>query len=261
MGGKRKRERKAQSTNNNKSDDSGSGTTSVMWGSGGSSSSRRKSKGSTIGAAFGYKSGKSSVDTAAIDLMFDEIADEDDKSIATMEGICQLCEKHLEIDPMEDVRILVLVWKLGARNKPGQVAREEWADGCRKLDVDSMVKLKEHLPQLETGFLEQAEFRDFFKFCFHFNREGTHKTLPKELVVELIPMTLSGRVAPDRLQSFTEFLGQSSDTSYDKVTLDQWTSFLDFCVECEDFADYDEGNSAWPTMIDDYVEYVEHMQR
>ena len=74
-------------------------------------------------------------------------------------------------------------------------------------------------------------------------------------------MTLSGRVAPDRLQSFTEFLGQSSDTSYDKVTLDQWTSFLDFCVECEDFADYDEGNSAWPTMIDDYVEYVEHMQR
>jgi len=260
MGGKRKRERKTQSTNNKKSDDGGSGTTAVMWGSGGSSSGRRKSKGSTIGAAFGYKSEKS-LDTAAIDSMFDEIADEDDKSVATMEGICQLCEKHLEIDPMEDVRILVLVWKLGARNKPGQVAREEWADGCRKLDIDSMIKLKEYLPQLETGFLEQAEFRDFFKFCFHFNREGTHKTLPKELVVELIPMTLSGRVAPDRLQSFTEFLGQSGDASYDKVTLDQWTSFLDFCVECEDFADYDEGNSAWPTMIDDYVEYVEHMQR
>ena len=38
-------------------------------------------------------------------------------------------------------------------------------------------------------------------------------------------------------------------------------SFFDFCSQCPDIDNYDEENSAWPTLIDDYVDYLkENMQ-
>ena len=60
--------------------------------------------------------------------LFDDICDPEDHSVATMEGISNLCEK-LDLDPLEDIRVLVLLWKLEASEKPGQISREEWMAG------------------------------------------------------------------------------------------------------------------------------------
>jgi hypothetical protein len=95
----------------------------------------------------------------------------------------------------------------------------------------------------------------YTQFCFQFNRQGTHKTLDKELVVALMALVLTDRISKDRMMAFSRFLEQHS--SYSRITLDQWTSFLDFCVECEDLSTYDEANSAWPVLIDEFVEYME----
>ena len=94
--------------------------------------------------------------------MFDDIAEADDPTIATMEGICTLAEK-LNIDPMEDIRILVLLHKLGSKEKPGQITREEWTKGCQVLQTDSIDKFIALLPSLDTGFMVDNEFRDFYK--------------------------------------------------------------------------------------------------
>jgi len=99
----------------------------------------------------------------------------------------------------------------------------------------------------------------FFQFCFQFNRQGTHRTLDKDMVVALLEMVLNGRIADDRLKTFCAFT--ESQTSYTRITLDQWCSFLDFCYECEDLSTYDEGMSAWPVLIDEYVEYMEEQQQ
>ena len=96
------------------------------------------------------------------------------------------------------------------------------------------------------------------KFCFQFNREGTHKTVDKELVIMLLQVVLkdSNRVSLERLNTFCSFLEASPD--YRRITLDQWTSFWDFCQEYEDdLSAYDESTSAWPVMMDEYVEYLE----
>ena len=77
-------------------------------------------------------------------------------------GICQLCEQ-LDLDPLEDVRVLVLLWKLGANKKPAEIQREEWMEGCRKLQLDSIDKFKGLLPGLDTGFMDREEFSDFYK--------------------------------------------------------------------------------------------------
>lgn len=97
------------------------------------------------------------------------------------------------------------------------------------------------------------------QFCFQFNRQGTHRTLDKDLVVALLPMVLKERIAKDRLETFLTFLEKAQ--GYTHITLDQWVSFLDFCYECEDLSTYDEANSAWPVLIDEYVEFMEQQQQ
>lgn len=72
----------------------------------------------------------------------------------------------------------------------------------------------------------------------------------------LIEMTLKGRIDQERLSSFIQFLKDTKDTSYDRITLDQWLSFFDFSKECTDLNDYDEENSAWPVLIDDFVDFA-----
>lgn len=193
---------------------------------------------------------------AALKIFEDTLAEADDNTIATMEGISQLCDL-LEIDPLEDIRILVLMWKMGVgKEKPQQVTRDEWKDGCENLNVDSLDKLKQLLPSLDIGFLEATQFRDFYKFSFKFNCEGTYKTIDKEMIAELNPMVLKDRIAQDRIMKFKEFLNGTDDASYQRITLDQWMSFLDFSLECQDLDEYDEESSAWPTLIDDYVDYL-----
>lgn len=67
------------------------------------------------------------------------------------------------------------------------------------------------------------------------------------------------RIPSTHLSTFCEFLETTKDESYSKITLDQWRSFLDFSLEFKDdtFEGYDEGESAWPVLIDEYVEFME----
>jgi DCN1-like protein 1/2 len=125
-----------------------------MWNSSGSSKkTKRKSS---------QSAGSGSVDEAAVEKLFAELADEDDPNSAGMDGICKLCE-HLDLDPLEDIRILVLLWKLGCKEKPAQITKEEFITGCYKLQIDSIDKFQALLPSLDTGFLDEMEFKDFYK--------------------------------------------------------------------------------------------------
>lgn len=141
-----------------------------------------------------------SVNEAAISSLFDTYADPDDSDSMNMEGISKLSEE-LGIDPSSDVRILVLTWQLGATSKPGNISRQEFLDGMKKMKKDSFAGIMELLPTLDPGFLERSQFRgedvqsykkqyscivmlfsaytEFYKFVFQFSREGTHKTIGK----------------------------------------------------------------------------------
>jgi hypothetical protein len=104
--------------------------------------------------------GRKSVNMADAEKLWTEIADEG--NVASMEGISVLCEK-LDLDPLEDVRVLVLLWKMDASSKPAQITKDEWMRGCERLQVDSVEKFQDLLPSLEPGFLDNDEFKDFYK--------------------------------------------------------------------------------------------------
>jgi hypothetical protein len=67
----------------------------------------------------------------------------------------------------------------------------------------------------------------------------------------------------DRLTTFCQFLEAIKD--YQRITLDQWTSFWEFSQELgtgdDALSAYDEATSAWPVLIDEYVEYMEDQQK
>lgn len=197
------------------------------------------------------KSGTSSgFDEAAVTTLAESLLDEDDPELISMEGISMLSEQ-LEINPESDVRLLVLLWKLGASSKPGAITKTEFIEGMKTIRKNSVSDLKSHLATLDPGFLERPEFREFYKFVFQFSREGTYKTIEKEVVSSLLPIVLDTNRAP-HLESFLEFMKGCKET---RITMDQWDSFLQFNYTVNyDCKNYDD-DGAWPLLLDEYVEY------
>jgi Cullin binding len=183
------------------------------------------------------KKGKGSVDEKAVEDLFNSFADEIDPDAMTMDGISTFAEK-LDMDPSSDVRLLVLLWKMNAVSKPGTVLRKEFVNGMMNVfGKDSIEGLKSAVPSLDPGFLERSEFRDFYKFVFQFSREGTHKTIEKDMILALLTMVLDKNRAP-HLDYFVEFL---KGCSHQRITLDQWDSFLQFQHSIKvDLSNYDE---------------------
>lgn len=123
-------------------------------------------------------SSSSSVSNPEREEFFNSLADPEDPECITIEGLGRLCEQ-LGIDASSDVRALVLALKLGSGSQPGKITRSEFMEGTRLMNVGSCEQIQVRLPSLDPGFMDRTEFREFYKFVFQFNREGTHKTIGK----------------------------------------------------------------------------------
>ena len=195
-----------------------------------------------------------------LNALFNEFADEEDTEIIGMDGIEKLCGQVGISDAGGDVRALVLCWKLGGCTveplKPGCIKRAEFTGSMHTMRKDSIKALAQMLPSLETGFMENKEFQEFFRFVHKFSREdGTQKKfLEKSFVVDLLPIVLDTTRAP-HLTLFLEFLATQPDTM--AISSDQWESFLMFNTNVSlDMDGYDD-SSAWPVLLDEYVEWRE----
>lgn len=134
---------------------------------------------------FGKKNAFNSNDAslnASLDLIFDKYIDEEcvEKKLAedTMSsaGFVQF-NTDIGLD-LEDIRVLVLFWRLGALKLPSTITRQEFIAGMKSIGKNNLDQLIAYLPSLDVGFLENDEFREFFKFVYDFNREEKeHKFL------------------------------------------------------------------------------------
>lgn len=194
--------------------------------------------------------------SSVAEAIFAQFADEDDAELMSMDGVANFCDA-VGLDATSDVKALCLLWRIGSTSKPGAVTKQEFIGGFPKLNVSSLDDLKQNISQFDPGFLEVSEFRDFFKFVFHFNREGTNKTIERELISALLPIVLDVNRAP-HLTHFISFLETIPATT--RITLDQWESFLLFNRNVNvDLSNFDE-DGAWPILLDDYVEWRKNSQ-
>ena len=69
-----------------------------------------------------------------------------------------------------------------------------------------MGQLRDMVPSLDLGFLLDEDFRQFFRFAFDFSREGTMKTIERDIIVSLLPLVIDDR--SPFTASFLAFLGE-----------------------------------------------------
>ncbi|KAG0017905.1 DCN1-like protein 5 [Entomortierella chlamydospora] len=175
--------------------------------------------------------------------------DEDfDKEQIGPSGIAKLCE---DIDvSLETVDMLVLAYHLEADTMP-IFTKDEWAKGMKTLEIDSTQKLKDKMPSLVAKLKDPQHFKEFYRYIFMFAKDSEQKCMPLETACAMIQTVMQGNPHEKR---FVEFLETKKPVKV--INKDQWYNFLDFSDSvAEDLSNYDGVNSAWPVLLDEYVEW------
>ncbi|EKX40557.1 hypothetical protein GUITHDRAFT_113343 [Guillardia theta CCMP2712] len=172
------------------------------------------------------------VDSSAIEALFDKYKDSDDNAIG-VDGLINFCN-DLEIPP-DDLRMLYFCYNLKAKS------------AVRWTNAEFVQGLKHMRSELSSP----SKFKDFYAYAFDISRQDGQKVLDLQTAIQLWRMLLEGRF--DHLDLWCEYL----EKVYNKaITKDTWQLTLEFSQTVnEDFSNIDLENSAWPVVIDEFVEY------
>jgi len=72
--------------------------------------------------------------------------------------------------------MLIVSWKLEAKAM-GYFSRDEWNRGMKKMNCDTIVKLKNQLGKLEAELDDPVTFKEIYKYAFDFAKEQGQKSL------------------------------------------------------------------------------------
>ncbi|KAJ3125282.1 DCN1-like protein 1 [Nowakowskiella sp. JEL0407] len=185
---------------------------------------------------------------AKINALYQKYKDEED-DVVGIDGVLQLCE-DLGLDPQEAV-VLVLAWHLGAE-KIGEFTKKGFTEGLAKLGVDTIQGLKNQIPIMRSQLDDPSTFKEVYFFTFNFGRVEGQRSLSLESAISFWGLLLVGKFV--YLEEWIEFLEENHKKAISK---DTWNLLLDFAKLCETdpkFENHDE-DSAWPVLIDSFVEY------
>lgn len=201
--------------------------------------------------ASGLSSQVSGVDSRAVEALFAKYKDSDDQLIGG-EGITQFCA-DLEVEPA-DVVMLVIAYYMNAATM-GEFTKEEFSSGLLKLNCDSVEKLKKKLPELRAELSNEERFKDIYNYAYMFSREKGQKCVQFDTACGMWQLLLGGTKSWPLLDSWLAFLTKSHNRAISK---DTWSQLYDFIkVVKPDFSNFDE-NSAWPYLIDEFVEHMKN---
>lgn len=159
----------------------------------------------------------------------------------------RFCE-DLGVDP-SDVVMLVIAWKCGAA-QACVFTQKEFSLGMEKLEVDSMDALKKKLGDVRSILKDELAFKQIYQYAFDFARDKSQKSMDIETAVTMWRLLLSDRF--ERLESWISFVTTENKRG---VTKDTWNLIRDFSINVDStFSNYD-ADSAWPCIIDDFVEW------
>ncbi|CAE6432821.1 unnamed protein product [Rhizoctonia solani] len=218
-----------------------------------------------------------------VQAMFDRYTDEDDSNIIGAEGMERLCTDASV--PMDGALPLLITWSVNAKTL-GTITRSEFTDSFGKLKIDTPEKMA--LMALDLNFLffgynitEQASrmslannrqdsdaydrtqlrsyqrnaesaYAKFYSFCFVLVKPPQSRNIDMETAAAFWSVILAPKypIAGELLEFVTE------KGTYKAVTKDLWSMTLEFCKTVQpDLTGYDEEEAAWPTLLDDFIEW------
>ncbi|KAL0489378.1 hypothetical protein AKO1_010695 [Acrasis kona] len=201
-----------------------------------------------------HKNNLKQVDVSELDELFnayESVGDQEIKGEIGGDGIMKFAE-DVGVDP-EQVQLLVLFWKLGCK-KQYVITKEEFTTGMAKLGMETLDKIKTKLPSIDEVELKNksdVEFTDFYNFCFFYVKSPEQKSLPLESAVPTWRLILPANKCP-YIEDWIRYMETENKKS---VTHDTWKQFNEFRKDKVDFEKYDPNLGAYPTAIDDFVQF------
>lgn len=147
----------------------------------------------------------------------------------------------------------------------GEITRTGFTTGWTDLGCDTLDKQKKAIQTRRSRLASDSALRhSIYMFAFNlFLTETSQKSIEKDTAIELWKMLLSPpafnwkTTNNDWLAMWVDFLNQSSAKG---VNRDLWNQTMSFAIETlkdEGLRWWDE-NSAWPALIDEFVEWVKN---
>lgn len=225
---------------------------------------------------------KSKIDTNHIQNIFQKYEDPFSKNNINIDGIEKLCQ-DLKLD-ISSREILILAWKLNAKVQ-GRFTLDEFTFGLKQLNINSIGSLSNTLTDLNKNIDNHSvHFKDLYLFSFDYARDPKSKGIEAEVAIDYwkILFSLNGQfdqkisisskkavqnslASKQEIEKFpnfrllTHFINfineQIESNKIQNISRDQWNLLYDFAKNCENnIKEYDEC-SAWPVLIDEFVEW------
>ncbi|KAI9002341.1 potentiating neddylation domain-containing protein [Gaertneriomyces semiglobifer] len=129
--------------------------------------------------------------------------------------------------------------------------RDGWLKGWSELGADTIEKMRDTIPTMRKELDDPAKFKEIYQFTFGFAKADGQKSLALETAVAFWELLLREKF--QHLDLWLQFVQENYGKSISK---DTWNQFLEFIrASDENFSNHDT-ESAWPVLIDMFVEYA-----
>jgi len=180
--------------------------------------------------------------------------EENDTSANTIQGngLVQFLKDVGVVDESTDPAVLIIGWRICA-DSPFEITRNIFVHGFASFGCSSVDGIADKLLEWKKTLIDATVFRPFYNQLFEFLR-GERRILEKTEALQAWDTVLKPRNWPlyNHWHTFV-----SDDFKENAINKDYWEQLFEFIQAYpKDLKSYDPMASSWPTIIDEFYEYM-----
>lgn len=189
------------------------------------------------------------VDEAKVLAWFQTYAGDDSEQM-NVEGISTFCDE-LNVSH-EDVVLIVISYYFEAENML-VYTKEEFMRGMENMGTESVDALRNKLDELRSSLQDPDTMRAVYNFTHKWACPAGQKSMPVETAIALWNLLFADK----DFKLLDEWCAYIEANRKHSISRDEWQLLLDFFRSVdENLQGYDAETSAWPVVIDDFVEHI-----